>query len=158
MPDAIWQLDTTEYLQERGRDWMIIQLIGDRSRAAATFVGAKTENGADAKRPFVPASWPMGLQQPLLRDGGDKLEPTHRDMTSELISYANSLRVNIITRRTVRAHLVRKNEQFHSTFFLWLKKYPFAKDIAWLQTNVYVFDQDNGAQHYHQSLEPSMPA
>ena len=39
--------------------------------------------------------------------------------------------------------------------FRWLKKYPFAKDIAWVQTNAYVFDQDNGAQHYHQSLEDS---
>ncbi|RKS20671.1 integrase-like protein [Arthrobacter sp. AG1021] len=86
-------------------------------------------------------------------DNGDALIPIRRGVTSELVAYANSLGVATITGKPYRPTTQGKNERFHSTLFKWLKKRPFAKDLAELQAQVDVFDQAYNTQRGHQSLE-----
>ncbi|RBM02620.1 hypothetical protein C1H84_04060 [Glutamicibacter soli] len=86
-------------------------------------------------------------------DNGDALIPIRRGITSELVAYANSLGVATITGKPYRPTTQGKNERFHSTLFKWLKKRPFAKDLAELQAQVDVFDQAYNTQRGHQSLE-----
>lgn len=153
MPNACWQLDATEYVLEGGRKCVIFQLIDDHSRLAVASLVAKTENGADAVKVFRAGVAARGLPQRLLSDNGDALNPIRRGVTSELVAYANSLGVATITGKPFKPTTQGKNERFHSTLFTWLKKQPFAKNLAELQAQVDVFDQAYNTQRGHQSLE-----
>lgn len=153
MPNACWQLDATEYVLEGGRKCVIFQLIDDHSRLAVASLVAKTENGADAVKVFRAGVAARGVPQRLLSDNGDALNPIRRGMTSELVAYANSLGVATITGKPFKPTTQGKNERFHSTLFTWLKKQPFAKDLAELQAQVDIFDQAYNTQRGHQSLE-----
>lgn len=153
MPNACWQLDATEYVLEGGRKCVIFQLIDDHSRLAVASLVAKTENGADAVKVFQVGVTARGLPQRLLSDNGEALNPIRRGMTSELVAYANSLGVATITGKPFKPTTQGKNERFHSTLFKWLKKQPFAKDLAELQAQVDIFDQAYNTQRGHQSLE-----
>lgn len=153
MPNACWQLDATEYVLEGGRKCVIFQLIDDHSRLAVASLVAKTENGADAVKVFRAGVAARGMPQRLLSDNGDALNPIRRGMTSELVAYANSLGVATITGKPFKPTTQGKNERFHSTLFTWLKKQPFAKNLAELQAQIDVFDQAYNTQRGHQSLE-----
>lgn len=153
MPNACWQLDATEYVLEGGRKCVIFQLLDDHSRLAVASLVARTENGADAVRVFRAGVAARGLPQRLLTDNGEALNPIRRGMTSELVAYANSIGVATITGKPYKPTTQGKNERFHSTLFKWLKKQPFATDIAGLQAQVDVFDQYYNTQRGHQSLE-----
>lgn len=153
MPNACWQLDATEYVLEGGRKCVIFQLIDDHSRLAVASLVAKTENGADAVKVFRAGVAARGVPQRLLSDNGDALNPIRRGMTSELVAYANSLGVATITGKPFKPTTQGKNERFHSTLFTWLKKQPFAKNLAELQAQIDVFDQAYNTQRGHQSLE-----
>jgi len=153
MPNACWQLDATEYVLEGGRKCVIFQLIDDHSRVAVASLVAKTENAADAVKVFQAGVSARGLPQRLLSDNGEALNPIRRGMTSELVAFANSLGVATITGKPYKPTTQGKNERFHSTLFKWLQKQPFAKDIAGLQAQVDVFDQEYNTQRGHQSLE-----
>lgn len=153
MPNACWQLDATEYVLEGGRKCVIFQLIDDHSRLAVASLVAKTENGADAVKVFRAGVAARGMPQRLLSDNGDALNPIRRGMTSELVAYANSLGVATITGKPFKPTTQGKNERFHSTLFTWLKKQPFAKNLAELQAQIDVFDQSYNTQRGHQSLE-----
>ena len=153
MPNACWQLDATEYVLEGGRKCVIFQLIDDHSRVAVASLAAKTENGADAVKVFQVGVAARGLPQRLLSDNGDAMNPIRRGVTSELVAYANSLGVATITGKPYKPTTQGKNERFHSTLFKWLKKQPFAKNLAELQAQVDVFDQEYNTQRGHQSLE-----
>lgn len=153
MPNACWQLDATKYVLEGGRKCVIFQLIDDHSRLAVASLVARTENGADAVKVFRAGVAAHGVPQRLLSDNGDALNPIRRGMTSELVAYANSLGVATITGKPYKPTTQGKNERFHSTLFKWLKKQPFAKDIAELQVQVDIFDQAYNTQRGHQSLE-----
>lgn len=153
MPNACWQLDATEYVLEGGRKCVIFQLIDDHSRLAVASLVAKTENGPDAVKVFRAGIAARGLPQRLLSDNGEALNPIRRGVTSELVAYANSLGVATITGKPFKPTTQGKNERFHSTLFKWLKKQPFAKDLADLQAQVDVFDQAYNTQRGHQSLE-----
>lgn len=153
MPNACWQLDATEYVLEGGRKCVIFQLTDDHSRLAIASLVARTENGADAVKVFRAGIAARGIPQRLLTDNGDALNPIRRGMTSELVAYANAIGVATITGKPYKPTTQGKNERFHSTLFKWLKKQPFAKDIAELQAQVDAFDQAYNTQRGHQSLE-----
>ena len=153
MPNACWQLDATEYVLEGGRKCVIFQLLDDHSRLAVATLVAGTENGADAVKVFRAGVAARGKPQRLLSDNGEALNPIRRGMTSELVAYANAIGVATITGKPYKPTTQGKNERFHSTLFKWLKKQPFAKDLAELQAQVEVFDQAYNTQRGHQALE-----
>ena len=155
-PNACWQLDATEYVLEGGRKCVIFQLLDDHSRVAVASLVARTENGPDAVKVFRMGVAARGLPQRLLSDNGDALNPIRRGVISELVAYANSLGVATMTGKPYKPTTQGKNERFHSTLFKWLKKQPFAKDLAELQGQVEVFDQAYNTQRGHQSLEDRM--
>ena len=156
MPNACWQLDATEYVLEGGRKCVIFQLLDDHSRLAVASLVARTESGPEAVKVFRMGVAAQGIPQRLLSDNGDALNPIRRGVISELVAYANSLGVATITGKPYKPTTQGKNERFHSTLFKWLKKQPFAKDLAELQGQVEVFDQAYNTQRGHQSLEDRM--
>lgn len=156
MPNACWQLDATEYLLEGGGKCVIFQLQDDHSRLAVASLVAKTENASDALKVFRRGIESRGTPQRLLTDNGDALNPIRRGMISELVAYANSLGVATITGKPYKPTTQGKNERFHSTLFRWLKKQPFAKDLAELQAQIDTFDHAYNTQRGHQSLEDRM--
>lgn len=153
MPNACWQLDATEYPLEGGGKCVIFQLEDDHSRLAVASLAARSENRADAVKVFKQGVAARGLPQRLLTDNGDALNPIRRGVISELVAYANSLGVATITGKPGKPTTQGKNERFHSTLFRWLKKQPYAKDLAQLQTQLDAFDHAYNNERGHQSLE-----
>ncbi|MGP5599615.1 IS481-like element ISAar28 family transposase [Glutamicibacter arilaitensis] len=156
MPNSCWQLDATEYVLEGGRKCVIFQLIDDHSRLAVASLAAKTENGQDAVKVFRKGIESCGVPQRLLTDNGDALNPIRRGVLSELVAYANGLGIATITGKPHKPTTQGKNERLHSTLFKWLKKQPFATDLAQLQAQLDVFDHAYNTQRGHQSLEDRM--
>ncbi|MFJ2620094.1 DDE-type integrase/transposase/recombinase [Glutamicibacter sp. NPDC087344] len=153
MPNACWQLDATEYVLEGGRKCVIFQLLDDHSRLAVASLVSWAESGPEAVKVFRKGIEARGIPQRLLTDNGEALNPIRRGVISELVAYANSLGIATITGKPYKPTTQGKNERFHSTLFKWLKKQPFAKDLAELQAQIDVFDQAYNTQRGHQSLE-----
>lgn len=151
-PNACWQLDATEYALATGQKCVIFQLQDDHSRTAVASLVATGETAEAAVAVFQHGVRMRGLPQRLLTDNGVALNPSRRGATGQLVTYATSLGVEMITGKPYKPTTQGKNERFHQTLFRWLDKQPHARSIAELQTQVDQFDRVYNLERPHQGL------
>ena len=96
-PNACWQLDSTEYVLERGRKCVIFQLQDDHSRLAVASLVARAETSDAAVRVFDKGVRAYGVPQRLLTDNGASLNPTRRGRQGRLVDHVRALGVEPIT-------------------------------------------------------------
>ena len=96
-PNACWQLDSTEYVLERGRKCVIFQLQDDHSRLAVAWLVARAETSDAAVRVFDKGVRAYGVPQRLLTDNGASLNPTRRGRQGRLVDHVRALGVEPIT-------------------------------------------------------------
>lgn len=151
-PNACWQLDSTEYVLEKGRKCVIFQLQDDHSRLAVASLVARAETSDAAIRVFDKGVRAYGVPQRLLTDNGASLNPTRRGRQSRLVDHVRALGVEPITGKPYKPTTQGKNERFHSTLLRWLDKQPLAATIAELQAQVDTFDRIYNTERPHQGL------
>ena len=151
-PNACWQLDSTEYVLERGRKCVIFQLQDDHSRLAVASLVARAETSDAAVRVFDKGVRAYGVPQRLLTDNGASLNPTRRGRQGRLVDHVRALGVEPITGKPYKPTTQGKNERFHSTLLRWLDKQPLAATVAELQAQVDAFDRIYNTERPHQSL------
>ena len=151
-PNACWQLDSTEYVLERGRKCVIFQLQDDHSRLAVASLVARAETSDAAVRVFDKGVRAYGVPQRLLTDNGASLNPTRRGRQGRLVDHVRALGVEPITGKPYKPTTQGKNERFHSTLLRWLDKQPLAATVAELQAQVDTFDRIYNTERPHQSL------
>ena len=112
-PNACWQLDSTEYVLERGRKCVIFQLQDDHSRLAVAWLVARAETSDAAVRVFDKGVRAYGVPQRLLTDNGASLNPTRRGRQGRGVDHVRALGVEPITGRPYKPTTQGKNERFH---------------------------------------------
>lgn len=131
---------------------MIFQLEDDNSRVAVASHVAPGETSDAALTVFKKGVSARGVPQRLLTDNGLALNPSRRGVRGQLVTYAESLGVEMITGKPYKPTTQGKNERFHQTLFRWLDRQPLAADIEQLQALVDEFDMIYNTQRPHQGL------
>ena len=130
-PNACWQLDSTEYVLERGRKCVIFQLQDDHSRLAVASLVARAETSDAAVRVFDKGVRAYGVpQRPPDRQRG-LVEPHPQGPAGPAGGSRQSAGRGAHHRQALQAHHPRRrNERFHSTLLRWLDKQPLAATVA----------------------------
>ena len=152
-PNACWQLDSTEYVLERGRKCVIFQLQDDHSRLAVASLVARAETSDAAVRVFDKGVRAYGVPQRLLTDNGASLNPTRRGRQGRLVDHVRALGVEPITGKPYKPTTHGAGTSASTPALLrWLDKQPLAATVAELQAQVDTFDRIYNTERPHQSL------
>ena len=130
-PNACWQLDSTEYVLERGRKCVIFQLQDDHSRLAVAWLVARAETSDAAVRVFDKGVRAYGVPQRLLTDNGASLNPTRRGRQGRLVDHVRALGVEPITGKPYKPTTHGAGTSASTPALLrWLDKQPLAATVA----------------------------
>jgi putative transposase len=152
VPNACWQLDSTEYVLQGGRKCVIFQLQDDHSRLAVASLVAWSETGKAALAVMKKGIAKHGIPQRLLTDNATAFNTSRRGWEAKLTTYVSSLGVQAITGKPGKPTTQGKNERFHQTLLKWLNKQPLVATIKELQDQVDHFDVIYNTQRPHQGL------
>ena len=151
-PNCCWQIDGMDWTLAGGKGVVIISLIDYHSRLALASLVATGETSEAAIRAVKLAISRHGIPQKFLSDNGAAFNPSRRGRTGQLVTFLESLGVEMMTGKPGKPTTQGKNERAHQTQQLFLNKQEPAKDIPELQAQMDRHDLYYNTEREHQAL------
>lgn len=155
-PNALWQIDGTNYQLADGTTVCIIQVIDDHSRYDPGTFAARSENGAEVIAGLDRIITAHGRPVKVLTDNSKAFSGKHRGYLAALERHLAGLHIAVIASSVYHPQTCGKNERAHRTLQKWLDKQPRARDLVELQTLLDRY-RDIYNHRRHQGLDGHTP-